>query len=206
MPKSSTINAARSLGAVFDMRARAPHYRTAAVQELRPKTSSSYFSNRYHGNFGLDEYPAHSDLAHWSRPPRYLVLRSLIGFVNVSTHIYRTQDIEEFLSSNLIQDSVFIPRKNFGAAVPLSMKILRAGAFSIRWDPLFIIPLNMSAKACAGILSTPEFRARRIEISLSEEGDTLLIDNWKTLHGRSAVPEDAKSRLIERVYLEEIYE
>lgn len=39
---------------------------------------------------------------------------------------------------------------------------------------------------------------------LKNPGDTLIIDNWTTLHGRSEVEKSSNDRVIERVYLREI--
>ena len=35
----------------------------------------------------------------------------------------------------------------------------------------------------------------------SGEGDTVIIDNWRMLHGRPAVPEGRRDRHLQRVYL-----
>jgi Taurine catabolism dioxygenase TauD, TfdA family. len=37
--------------------------------------------NQYSGNYGLAEFPLHSDLAHWAVPPRYFMLRCVAGAV-----------------------------------------------------------------------------------------------------------------------------
>jgi alpha-ketoglutarate-dependent taurine dioxygenase len=43
-------------------------------------------------------------------------------------------------------------------------------------------------------------------VYLSQPGDTLIIDNWRMLHGRSAVQQSEKDRLLERAYLSDIGE
>jgi len=40
-----------------------------------------------------------------------------------------------------------------------------------------------------------------IRVTLTSPGDTLVIDNWRMLHGRSAVPRDGLQRHVERAYL-----
>ena len=35
-------------------------------------------------------------------------------------------------------------------------------------------------------------------------GDTVILDNWRMLHGRSAVPEKYSDRMLQRAYLEEL--
>jgi L-asparagine oxygenase len=51
------------------------------VQVLRPREKSDLLLNQYSGQYGLDKFPLHTDLAHWSRPPQYLLLRCLKGFL-----------------------------------------------------------------------------------------------------------------------------
>ncbi|MCK1658534.1 TauD/TfdA family dioxygenase [Bradyrhizobium sp. 151] len=41
--------------------------------------------------------------------------------------------------------------------------------------------------------------------SLTSPGDTLVIDNWRMLHGRSAVAELCSDRIIERTYLRSLH-
>jgi len=41
---------------------------------------------------------------------------------------------------------------------------------------------------------------------LHEPGDTILIDNWQMLHGRSQVSAESTIRHIERVYLSEVFQ
>ncbi|VDO12428.1 unnamed protein product [Brugia timori] len=205
-PETSTLDLASSIGKPIDISSFAPHYKLRVVQELRPKALDVAFSNHYHGNFGLNEYPAHSDLAHWNKPPRFLLLRSKIGTRGVATHIYTTQDLQKAIPTRLARDALFIPRKNASKIIPLPMMVSRTMEFSLRWDSLFLTPINRSSKQCEEIIKSIEFQSIKKEIILAEPGDTLIIDNWTALHGRGVVPQAEKFRILERVYLEEIYE
>src|SRR5262245_53046643 len=53
------------------------------IQGLAPRASST--PNTFSGIYGLNRYPFHTDLAHWSTPPRYLLLRCTTGYADVST-------------------------------------------------------------------------------------------------------------------------
>src|SRR5262245_32192863 len=53
------------------------------VQHLIPRASST--PNTYSGIYGLDRFPFHTDLAHWRMPPRYLLLRCVVGYADVPT-------------------------------------------------------------------------------------------------------------------------
>ncbi len=46
------------------------------------------------------------------------------------------------------------------------------------------------------------FKQRTKKVQLVHAGDTLVIDNWRALHGRSRVPESALLRKLERVYID----
>lgn len=200
-----TLTCARSIGQVVDIATLAPAYRVQEVQKLQPRARASSCAEKYYGNFGLDEYPAHTDLAHWNVPPRYFLLRACTGSPFVQTHVYRSSDLRELLPKKLIDCALFVPRKTNHAVVPLQMAVMRTAEFSIRWDSLFIHPLNNCAKACAEILTSDEFINRRINISLIRKGDTLIIDNWTTLHGRGQVPASEASRMIDRVYFRRLH-
>jgi alpha-ketoglutarate-dependent taurine dioxygenase len=73
-----------------------------------------------------------------------------------------------------------------------------------RWDPVFLKPLNEPAKDLAKLMRDSEWAKTANEISLCRPGDTLLIDNWRVLHGRSSVPAGSEGRILERVYISEI--
>ncbi|MNE88182.1 hypothetical protein D3C80_1854600 [compost metagenome] len=80
----------------------------------------------------------------------------------------------------------------------------RGNVMGLRWDSLFLNPVN-SAAVKTGELVKSLFERSVEAIHLSEPHDTLLIDNWRMLHGRSSVPPQAKIRRVERVYLSELW-
>ena len=55
------------------------------IHQLRPKRVEDSPPNTYSGNYGLGEFPLHTDLAHWFLPPRYFLLRCVVGFGSVPT-------------------------------------------------------------------------------------------------------------------------
>ncbi len=44
-----------------------------------------------------------------------------------------------------------------------------------------------------------------VNIPLQKKGDTLVLDNWRMLHGRSHIGQQFLDRRISRAYLEEIF-
>jgi alpha-ketoglutarate-dependent taurine dioxygenase len=76
---------------------------------------------------------------------------------------------------------------------------------AVRWDPRFLRPLNHEAvEAFSKAAGSIELQESMVRIQLSSPGDTLLIDNWRCLHGRSEIGVEALSRHLERVLLDEV--
>ena len=88
----------------------------------------------------------------------------------------------------------------------LPLRFCVDGTYGFRWDPLFLVPMNASASRVAEIMSTNTWdQSQLLSLTLSRRGDTLVIDNWRCLHGRSRVSVIDRERRLERVYLSEIH-
>ncbi|WP_157778242.1 TauD/TfdA family dioxygenase [Burkholderia thailandensis] len=72
----------------------------------------------------------------------------------------------------------------------------------LRWDSLFLSPKNESARKVAKLMAELDIELLAHDIFLSEPGHTVLLDNWRVLHGRSAVPSTDVGRSLDRVYLD----
>lgn len=68
-PAISRLDFAKLLGEVFDSH--------ESSDRLVAKDLGCSGPNTYSGLFGLEEFPLHTDLAHWHSPPRYILLRVL---------------------------------------------------------------------------------------------------------------------------------
>jgi hypothetical protein len=80
------------------------------------------------------------------------------------------------------------------------------GVVGLRWDPLFLLPMNQPAQRLTDAMLTTEWNQKDLTtLALVDEGDTLIVDNWRFLHGRSTVKEADVDRHIERVYLSDLY-
>lgn len=71
-----------------------------------------------------------------------------------------------------------------------------------RWDQLFLKPQNAAAHEVTERMQEIAFELPAESVVLAHVGQTLLIDNWNTLHGRSAMPPTESGRVIDRIYLE----
>lgn len=205
-PKRSTIDVAEDIGTVIDPDMLLPGRGFSAVQRLTPRKASEARKNGYSSEFGLGEFPLHTDLAHWAVPPRYLMLRCVQGTKNVTTRLLPASDFEDTVGFAAVQQALFRPRR---ASRPRAMGLLPLVFTSnfctgLRWDSQFLKPVNSAAKAVAACVASLSGQWKcRTEVSLSCHGDTLIVDNWRMLHGRSVIDENA-NRIVDRVYFSEI--
>lgn len=77
------------------------------------------------------------------------------------------------------------PASSLGEAdTILPMCFSRMDTEAVRWDPRFLRPLNHEAvEAFSKAAGSIELQESMVRIQLSSPGDTLLIDNWRCLHG-----------------------
>jgi alpha-ketoglutarate-dependent taurine dioxygenase len=173
------------------------------TQELRPRHHEEAPHNIYSGNYGLGEFPLHSDLAHWYIPPRYLVLRCVQGAADVYTQLFDTRLITKVIGRSVLRRTLAHPRRPVNGRLPL-LRILEEPqnlGTLIRWDSLFIKPATDASVRTFRTIRDVLSEAPIIRHSLCSPGDMLVIDNWRMLHGRSAVSPTALDRHISRAYL-----
>lgn len=191
----STIDVARGLGEVCDLN------RIAQVQTLVPKPIASCGGSSYSHLFGMGEFPLHTDMAHWVVPPRYILLRAVTVDPLVTTRILSGYYLLGCADENDFARALFRPRRQLeGRLSPLR---LWNGSI-LRWDLKFIVPVTKIAVELRGRILELLADTAVLDVQLESPDTCLLIDNWRALHGRSAVP-DGSFRCIERVYLNKVY-
>ena len=203
-----TISIAQSLGTVLDIRTLLPQSGIPTVQTLTPGHKAESSSNHYTGTYGLAEFPLHTDLAHWAQPPRYFMLRCQKGSPEVTTNILPCSALDSILEMSTLRRALTKPRRTGQGDILLLLPLVfRAGDVSgFRWDSLFLLPMNKAATQVADVLSGWIWVKSKMEsLTLVRNGDTVIIDNWRCLHGRSKVSESEMDRKLERVYLSGIY-
>lgn len=174
-----------------------------AVHALRPHREEDSTPNTYSGLFGHGSFPFHSDLAHWSRPPRYLFLRAVIGYACVPTLLIDGNAIVSGVGASTLRRALVRPRRPVKGGRPLLRLYDEVGSEALlRWDQTFIKPASGAGReGFARVMAALEY-VEPVSIPLVERGDTLIINNWRMLHARAAVPEGCEDRLLERAYLE----
>lgn len=204
-PQIDTETVSKTIGSIVNIQSFLPNTNIPTVQILKPRKKEEGLKNQYSGTFGLESFPLHTDLAHWLRPPRYLLLRCIKGSNDVATTLIPSSLIISSVDRSSLKRAVVIPRRldSKPCLLPLMFMVNNVSAF--RWDSLFLRPVNKHAKSLFKAMETIT-NERKItkQLFLSDLGDTLIIDNWKNLHGRTSVEEANTNRIIERVYLKDI--
>lgn len=178
------------------------------VQELVPKHMGASTPNTYSGNFGYGAFPLHTDLAHWSCPPRYLVLRCVVGNPAISTRVLDGDVLVERIGASALGRCLVRPRRPLAGGLHL-LHVLEhrelGPRFLLRWDSLYLQPANAFANATFERVKDGLSTVRPTEHTLVNRGDTLVIDNWRMLHGRAPVSATSSSREVHRIYLRMVF-
>jgi L-asparagine oxygenase len=175
-----------------------------AVQSLKPIETADALANTYSGNFGKSTFPLHTDLAHWSRPPRYLMLRCLNGSNAVVTHIVSGETLIAEIGFSSLSRCLCYPRRPVAGGLHLLQLIEQANGSAprlLRWDSLYLKPANRYSEQVFNEVNSWLKNTPIQEHILVDTGDTLILDNWRVLHGRSEIPAELTSRVIERIYM-----
>ena len=179
-----------------------------AIHQIRPISQNKSTPNTYSGNYGLGDFPYHTDFAHWHLPPRYFVLRCVIGDPTVKTTIIDSlpmlnSDVENVLSRAIVRSR----RPTNGKFRFLRLiQYTDDGERIIRWDEKFIQPASDAGVEGFNYLKNKLMVEKHEEVCLANKGDTLIIDNWRSIHGRSSVNNPDSRRLIDRVYLKSVHQ
>lgn len=192
---TSTLDIAASFGVISEIQG------LSRMQTLVPRERQAGLSASYGETFGREEFPLHTDMAHWYVPPRYLLLRCVSPVKSVKTKVLLSEVLFADIDLIDLERAVFRPRRRLDGRLT-SLQLFENGLY--RWDPIFLVPItNVAVKLKLRIQEKLNSLTPNL-IALSTSHDCLIIDNWRALHGRTAVPESEMNRVVERVYLDRI--
>ena len=185
-PECSTELLVKQIGSLVKVSDYRGYEKIPDIQILKPRKAKENIQNQYSGHFGLNDFPLHTDLAHWLCPPRYIFLRCLHGSELVATSIIRNNFLLESLGENTIKKAVVRPRKRSMGAVNCVLLVFffKSGMKGIRWDSLFLVPMNNSSTVIGNLVVSKAINKNVHHEYLVNTGDTVIIDNWAMLHGR----------------------
>jgi len=173
------------------------------VHFLTPVAKQQRFLNSYSGIYGYGAFPLHTDLAHHRVPPRYFMLRCSTPGSGVGTTLVDSTELIASVGASLLSRALVQPRRRRNGIRPL-LRLFDAAIPMFRWDDEYIRPASDAGAQAVSAVSNALERLCVTEIRLGQPGDLLVIDNWRMLHGRTAVPRSSRGRRIARVYLESL--
>jgi hypothetical protein len=135
------------------------------------------------------------------------MLRCVTGFGAVSTLLVDGAQAITGDDPNIFSRALVRPRRPIDGSLPL-LRLYdrqRGNHGLLRWDDVFICPASRAGEVGVRKLSGCIARIEPIRVSLKNRGDTLIVDNWRMLHGRAPVPPYCLGRVIDRVYLEKLH-
>lgn len=172
---------------------------------ITPSPADTAIPNTYSGRYGYDGFPLHTDLAQHREPPKFLMLRCVRGHSEVQTTLMDGYEIVASVGSSVLSRTLVQPRRPInGKRALLAIWDRHAGRGRVRWDEEYLRAASSGGAEGMARMRKEIQHAVAIPIALHRRGDTLLIDNWRMLHGRSDVPTACRNRVIERVYLETV--
>ena len=156
--------------------------------------------------YGLDAFPLHTDMAHWPLPPRYIVMRARKPAGNVvPTLLFDFHNLQlDSLSLSVWRRAVWKVSKVRHPFL-CSMYFEQDRHMGIRWDPCTMSPYGPLATEIA-INAFGNFQTlldkKAVKIIWKSPQDILVVDNWRMLHSRPAIPKSMTKRTLERVLVE----
>lgn len=176
------------------------------VQQLEPRDNGPL--NTYSGLFGLGAFPLHTDLAHWPVPPRYLMLRCGKGYADVPTLLLDGTEIVREMGADALERALVRPRRRQSG----ELRLLRLWSTPegetgcLRWDPVFLQPASVQGlQAFDALRDRLGIATQTQAVTMIEPGEAIVIDNWRMLHARPAIPSDRRDRHLQRVYLRSLH-
>lgn len=177
-----------------------------AVHRIVPTEREASTANTYSGLYGLGGFPFHTDMAHWQAPPRFLVLRCVVGFPEVPTLLLDGIGIMDSVGAGTLTRALVQPRRPVRGRMPLLRLHQPGEGFGLlRWDEVFIRPASRAGETGVERFRKALASSPVTKVTLSEPGDTLVVDNWRMLHARAPVPAGCEGRILERAYLEKLH-
>lgn len=167
---------------------------------LRPKLESDSKLGTFSNKHGLLDFPLHTDTAFYKVPARYILMHSAISN-SCDTTIIRKIDFWDKLKDTdkkKAERAIYLVKTD-SEKFYTSFIFKEKNEYGIKYDPSCMLPFNKTAK---DFDKTFHRVISEIEPTLINwtQGKTIIIDNWKTLHGRKSAVKDI-SRVLKRIYI-----
>lgn len=193
-PRGHMLNIANSLG-----RAITPPNRPT-LHRLKARATSDAVRNSYSGRFGYGQFPFHTDMANWTTPPRYVLLRQNAGDSSIPTLLLDSQRVLSCVPSKQLERGIWTARARHRSFV-CNLLSARKNFSLFRWDPYTLVPRSEEAQNVTRLLFEEIQKQKESYLtSITFDSEAILvIDNWRMLHARPAIPVQAQTRELERL-------
>jgi alpha-ketoglutarate-dependent taurine dioxygenase len=168
-----------------------------AVQRLRPTLPEEAHPRSLSAAFGLEEQPLHTDGAHLLAPPDLVVLHGdqaneTATLLWTTTHGLPPGQEPGQVTEDAVRGGLFLVRSGADSFLAPALEGRR-----YRYDPGCMTPSDERARMAVRYFEA----ARRMVVShaWSKKDMTLVIDNTRALHARSAVQGGDRDRVLTRV-------
>lgn len=176
------------------------HPNGQSVFNLKPRIENKSVKGTFSDKHGLGNFPFHTDTAFLKKPARFVLMHT-IEPSNCSTTIISKDTFWDLLGQadkSNAERAVYRVRTN--REMFYTSFIFRENNIEgIKYDPACMLPFNKFAKefdrAFQDILKNIE--PKNVKWTGNK---TVLIDNWKSLHGRGSAKNDIK-RVLKRIYI-----
>lgn len=175
------------------------------IRSLSPQDIARANPNTLSSRYGLDQFPFHSDTAHWRCPAKYILLycgRSGAGrrqtfIIDSRQWILTTEEL------HLLTTSVW--RSRYVRPFLCSPLEMVGAMWSVRYDLGCMTPYSPQSFKARTVLNKHIEASPNVRIDWYE-GMLLILDNHRILHARGPSPVDDRDRIIERVLVGGSYE
>lgn len=172
------------------------------IDRLSPKNSENSYKNSLSRTYGLDSFPLHSDTAYFKIPVRYILLYcknpgtgERPSYLYDASLLLNIHDDMRFKLSNTIF-KVVNGRNSFLST------IYNSDSNFFRFDKNCMKSTDSEGDELLNEIDSlvQENDIKKIAWS---EGDLLIIDNWRLLHGRGSSQSEDSERLLYRLSIRE---
>lgn len=173
------------------------------IDVLIPKKPEDAIFNTFSSRFGYDRFPLHTDTAFWLTPTRYVLMTCVNGENSPTTILPINQIYNNFTTEdlNILRQAIYLVKtKRIAFYSKIEQNI--NGEFCFRYDPSSMKPMNIYAKkidnrlheiAESSFIKKIEWNSKKI----------IILDNWKTMHGRESTFENL-NRELKRIYIQKL--
>lgn len=170
------------------------------IYTLKPKDGMNSGKGTFSNKYGFGKFPLHTDTAFYAHPIRFMILNSSKES-NCHTTIVPIKKVLELLNEeemHKISRAIYIVKTNENRFFT-SLIFNELGIQGFKYDPSCMFPYNKKAKEAETKLRELLSKVKPIEIKWTKN-KTVIIDNWRTLHGRSTAKSE-ENRELKRIYI-----